>query len=95
MQRLQRQGRRMTRADRCPYGWRPSPREHADGRRPYMEEHPDEQRVIALIIRYYRNPTPLSLGEIAFRLNEQRILARGKRWYVSSVRRVLSRAGLL
>jgi DNA invertase Pin-like site-specific DNA recombinase len=84
MLRHQAKGRRMTRRDRCPYGWRPDP---ADLER--LVEDADEQRVIARI-RVERQHGR-GLREIARRLDLSGVKCRGGRWSHTTVRSVLLR----
>jgi site-specific DNA recombinase len=86
MLRHQAKGRRMTRPDRCPYGWRPDP---ADPDR--LAEDTDEQAVIARIRQERRKGR--GLREIARALGTGGIECRGGSWSHSTVRSVLLRAG--
>ena len=85
MLRHQAKGRRMTRPDRCPYGWRPDP---SDPDR--LVEDADEQTVIARIREERR--IGRGLREIARRLDLAGIACRGGRWSHTTVRSVLLRA---
>jgi site-specific DNA recombinase len=84
MLRHQAKGRRMTRPDRCPYGWKPDP---ADSRR--LVEVPDEQAAIKRIREEHRQGR--CLREIARRLDLAGIRCRGGRWSHTTVRSVLLR----
>jgi Recombinase len=88
MLRHQAKGRRMTRPDRCPYGWRPDP---ADDER--LVEDADEQAVIARIREERRHGR--GLREIARRLDAAGIACRGGRWSHTTVRSVLLRSAQL
>jgi DNA invertase Pin-like site-specific DNA recombinase len=85
MLRHQAKGRRMTRPDRCPYGWRPDP---ADPER--LVEDADEQAVIVRI----RDERRIGRGlrEIARRLEAAGVQCRGSRWSHMTVRSVLLRS---
>jgi DNA invertase Pin-like site-specific DNA recombinase len=85
MLRHQAKGRRMTRPDRCPYGWQPDP---ADSTR--LVADADEQAVIVRI-RYERR-IGRGLREIARRLDLAGVACRGGRWSHTTVRSVLSRS---
>jgi len=85
MLRHQAKGRRMTRPDRCPYGWRPDP---ADPDR--LIEDADEQATIRRIREKHR--IGRGLREIARRLDAAGIGCRGGRWSHSTVRSVLLRS---
>ena len=85
MLRHQAEGRRMTRADRCPYGWRPDP---ADAT--LLVEDAEEQAAIVRI-RQERDRGQ-GLREIARRLDQAGIDCRGRPWSHSAVRSVLQRA---
>jgi DNA invertase Pin-like site-specific DNA recombinase len=83
--RHQAKGRRMTRPDRCPFGWRPDP---ADPAR--LIEDAEEQAPIRRIReerRYGRG-----LREIARRLDLAGVACRGGRWSHATVRSVLLRS---
>jgi DNA invertase Pin-like site-specific DNA recombinase len=84
MLRHQAKGRRMTRPDRCPYGWRPHPAEPDR-----LMEDADEQRVILRIREERRHGR--GLREIARRLDLAGIACRGGRWSHSTIRSVLRR----
>ena len=85
MLRHQAKGRRMTRPDRCLYGWRPDP---ADPAR--LAEHLGEQAVIRRIREERRHGR--GLREIARRLDLDGIACRGGRWSHTTVRSVLLRS---
>jgi DNA invertase Pin-like site-specific DNA recombinase len=85
MLRHQAKGRRMTRPDRCPYGWRPDP---DDSTR--LVEDADEKAVIARIRQERRHGR--GLREIARRLDSAGIGCRGGRWSHSTIRSVLLRS---
>src|SRR5206468_8559222 len=85
MLRHQAKGRRMTRPDLCPYGWRPDPLDPAR-----LVEDANEQVTIRRIReerRYGRG-----LREIARRFDLSGIACRGGRWSHTTVRSVLLRA---
>jgi DNA invertase Pin-like site-specific DNA recombinase len=86
MLRHQAKGRRMTRADRCPYGWRPDP---ADADR--LAEDAEEQEVIARIRR--ERLKGRGLRELARSLDRAGIACRSGRWSHSTVRSILTRLG--
>src|SRR5262245_31022639 len=86
MLRHQAQGRRMTRPDRCPYGWRPDPTDLAG-----LVEDAKEQAAIARIRKERRQGR--GLREIARMLDKAGIDCRGRRWSHTTVRSVLIRAG--
>ena len=88
MLRHQAKGRRMTRPDRCPYGWQVDP---ADPGR--LAEVSEEQAVIARIVRDRHRG--LGLREIARALDRAGLTCRGGRWSHSTVRSVLKRSGRL
>jgi DNA invertase Pin-like site-specific DNA recombinase len=88
MLRHQAKGRRMTRPDRCPYGWQPDP---ADPGR--LVEDTEEQAAIARIREEHRRGK--GLRAIARALDRAGIDCRGRRWSHSAVRSVLRRAGQL
>src|SRR5262249_13627353 len=85
MLRHQAKGRRMTRPDRCPYGWRPDP---SDPDR--LVEDPEEQGTIRRI-RHGRRPGR-GLREFAHRLDTAGIACRGGPWSHTTVRSVLLRS---
>src|SRR5262249_16384709 len=84
MLRHQAKGRRMTRPDRCPYGWRTHPADTA-----LLVEDADEQAVIRRIREERRHGR--GLREIARRLDSAGIVCRGGRWSHTTVRSVLLR----
>ena len=85
MLRHQAKGRRMTRADRCPYGWRS---DQTDSAR--LVEDANEQAIIARIREERR--IGRGLREIARRLDEAGVACRGGRWSHTTVRSVLLRS---
>lgn len=88
-------GRRMTRADRCPYGTMPDPDgpmvEAEDGslRPARLIDCPNEQRVIDSIRE--RAAQGWGVKRITTWLNETGVPSRGNRWHASTVRRILER----
>jgi DNA invertase Pin-like site-specific DNA recombinase len=84
MLRHQAKGRRMTRPDRCPYGWRPDPSD-----RDRLVEDADEQATIRRIQEERR--IGRGLREIARRLGAAGITCRGGRWSHTTVRSILLR----
>jgi DNA invertase Pin-like site-specific DNA recombinase len=84
MLRHQAKGRRMTRPDRCPYGWRPDP---TDPER--LVEDAAEQATIGRIREDRRHGR--GLREIARRLDSAGITCRGGRWSHTTIRSVLLR----
>jgi DNA invertase Pin-like site-specific DNA recombinase len=88
MLRHQAKGRRMTRPDRCPYGWRPDP---SDPDR--LVEDADEQAIVRRIREERR--IGRGLREIARRLDSAGIACRGGRWSHTTVRSVLLRSAEL
>jgi site-specific DNA recombinase len=84
MLRHQAKGRRMTRPDRCPYGWRPDPAN--PGR---LIEDDEEQAAIALIREEHRRGK--GLRAIARALDRAGMGCRGRRWTHMAVRSVLRR----
>jgi DNA invertase Pin-like site-specific DNA recombinase len=85
MLRHQAKGRRMTRPDRCPYGWRPDASDPA-----LLVEDAEEQAVIGRIRDDHR--VGRGLREIARRLDLAGVACRGGRWSHTTVRSVLSRS---
>ena len=85
MLRHQAKGRRMTRADRCPYGWKADPRQSDR-----LTEDVGEQVVIARIRRARENGA--TLREIAAGLDRAGLRCRGGQWEHSTVRAILRRA---
>jgi site-specific DNA recombinase len=84
MLRHQTAGRRMTRRDRCPYGWRPDP---SDPSR--LAEDAEEQVIIARIRQAHA--AGRGLREIARTLDASGVPCRGHRWPHSTVRAILRR----
>jgi site-specific DNA recombinase len=84
MRHHQANGRRMTRPDRCPYGWRP---DAIDPDR--LIEDAEEQAVMARIRGEHQRGG--SLRAIARALDEAGIWCRGRRWSHSTIRSVLGR----
>ncbi len=84
----QAKGRRMTRPDRCPYGWMPH---LVDTGR--LIEHSEEQEAIARIRESRQRGG--SMREIARMLNRAGTDCRGKPWTHSAVRSILRRSGQL
>src|SRR5215471_788877 len=87
MRKYQAEGRRMTRLDRCPYGWRPDP---SDPRR--LIEDADEQAIMTTTIRALRQEGK-GPRAIARSLNEAGLRCRSKEWSHSAVRSILRRYG--
>ena len=89
MREYQAEGRRMTRMDRCPHGWRPDPN---DPKR--LIEVPDEKAMMSATIpalhREGKGPRA-----IARSLNETGLRCRGKDWSHSAVRSIVRRNGPL
>jgi site-specific DNA recombinase len=85
MLRHQAKGRRMTRADRCPFGWRVDP---TNAER--LAEDDDEQAVIDRIRQ--ERAKGHSLRAIAELLDRSGVRCRGGRWEHSTVRSILSRS---
>jgi DNA invertase Pin-like site-specific DNA recombinase len=85
MLRHQAKGRRMTRPDRCPYGWRPDPDNPGN-----LVEDAQEQAAIALIREEHRRGR--ALRALARALDRAGISCRGRRWSHSAIRSVLRRA---
>jgi hypothetical protein len=81
MLRHQANGRRMTRPDRCPYGWRPDP---SDPDR--LAEDADEQATIRRIREERR--VGRGLREIARRLDAAGFACRGGQWSHTTIRSV-------
>jgi DNA invertase Pin-like site-specific DNA recombinase len=92
-------GRRMTRLDRCPFGFRPDPDSAAverkgrdglpSGKPAGLAEHPGEQRAISRM----RELRALGLGlrAICRRLAEEGHRPRGRRWHEATVATILRR----
>jgi site-specific DNA recombinase len=85
MRHHQANGRRMTRADRCPYGWTPDPID-SNG----LIEDVNEQDVIARI--HAERQQGRGLREIARLFERAEIKCRGKRWSHSAIRSILRRS---
>jgi site-specific DNA recombinase len=77
-------GRRMTRADRCPFGQQPDP---SDPSR--LIDHPEELAVLEGI-RQLRAEGK-GAKAITSALNAERVPCRGARWHLTTVRRLLAR----
>jgi DNA invertase Pin-like site-specific DNA recombinase len=77
-------GRRMTRPDRCPFGWRPDPQ-----RAGWLVEDAEEQAVVARI--WQERQKGKSLREIAATLDRAGVRCRAGRWEHSTVRSILAR----
>ncbi|HEV3256589.1 MAG TPA: recombinase family protein [Gemmataceae bacterium] len=88
MLRHQAKGRRMTRPDRCPYGWQPDPADPD-----HLVEDAEEQAAIGRIREEHRQGR--GLRAIARVLDQAGIGCRGGCWSHSAVRSVLRRAGQL
>jgi DNA invertase Pin-like site-specific DNA recombinase len=86
MLRHQAKGRRMTRADRCPYGWRPDPANPGN-----LVEDAQEQAAIARIREEHGRGK--GLRAITRILDRAGISCRGRCWSHSAIRSVLRRAG--
>jgi DNA invertase Pin-like site-specific DNA recombinase len=84
MLRHQAIGRRMTRPDRCPFGWKPDPE-----RAGWLVEDEGEQAVAARI--WQDRQKGMSLREIAETLDRCGVRCRGRRWEHSTVRSILGR----
>jgi DNA invertase Pin-like site-specific DNA recombinase len=88
MLRHQAKGRRMTRPDRCPYGWRVHP---SDPTR--LIEDTEEQATIARIRQAHKNGA--GLREIGRMLERAGIDCRGGKWSHTTIGSILRRAGEL
>lgn len=88
MLRHQAKGRRMTRADRCPYGWRIDP---VDPTR--LIEDGEEQGIIKRIRQAHRDGG--GLREIARSLERAGIFCRQGSWSHTTIRSILNRSGQL
>ena len=88
MQRYQANGRRMTHFKSVPYGWQPCPRDLA-----LIEESPEEQVIIDVIINMFRGGHPIK--DIVRHLEDMETPTRAGNgiWYTQAVRRILKRAG--
>jgi site-specific DNA recombinase len=84
MRQHQANGRRMTRADCCPYGWKPDPADPA-----CLIEDAAEQTAVARIKE--ERAAGCSYREIARLLDWAGMPCRGKRWSPSTVRAILAR----
>ena len=84
----QAKGRRMTRRDRCPYGWRIAPHDPT-----LLIEDREEQATIVRIRESYKNGG--GLREIGRSLDRAGIDCRGGRWSHTTIRSILRRAGHL
>ena len=73
-----------------PFGWRYSSEVDAKGRR-LIVKHPEEQKAIKRICALHTKQIPAP--QIAQRLEQEGLPARGKRWHTRSVYQVLQRAG--
>ena len=82
----QAKGRRMTRPDRCPYGWQPHPVDTG-----LLIQHAEEQEAISRIRESWQRGG--GMREIARMLNRAGNECRGKPWTHSAVRSILRRAG--
>ena len=87
MRKYQSEGRRMTRMDRCPYGWRPDPN---DPKRLITDA--SEQAIMSTTIQALRREGK-GQRAIARSLNEAGLLCRGKAWSHSTIRSILRRNG--
>ncbi len=88
MLRHQAKGRRMTRPDRCPYGWCPDP---ADPSR--LVKDAEEQATIGRIRQERKRGC--GLREIGRRLDLAGITCRGRQWTHTTIRAILRRSGQL
>jgi hypothetical protein len=84
MRGYQAEGRRMTRADRCPFGQQPDP---SDPSRPI--DCPEEQVALARM-RQLRSEGQ-GAKAITAALNSERFPCRGECWHLTTVRRLLKR----
>ena len=73
--RAQTTGRRMTRRDRCPFGWRPHSAENSTR----LIQDVGEQKTIHYIIEAAQNPA-MGLRAICRYLDSLGLKRRGKRW---------------
>lgn len=85
MQYRQDQGERMTHANTVPIGMQVDPKDERK-----MVPKTDEQNAIRLIRRWNRDGVPVL--EMVRRLNASGYRPRGKKWYRTTVRRILERA---
>ena len=77
-------GRRMTRADRCPFGQQPDPSDPS-----LLIDHPEELAVLERI-RLLRAEGK-GAKAITTALNAKKVPCRGERWHLTTVRRLLAR----
>lgn len=77
-------GRRMTRTDRCPYGWVPDPTDPA-------RLLPDEREQSAIMLIRQQHQLGLGFREIARWLHENGIDCRGHDWHHSAIAAILRR----
>lgn len=93
-------GRRMTRLDRCPYGWMPDPdsasvarlddrTKEPSGKPAGLIECPTEQAAIARIRAL--KAEGLGLRKIALRLTAEGLKPRGRRWHEATIAGILRR----
>ena len=73
MRKHQANGRRMGRADRCPFGYAPDPKDNT-----LLIPDPDEQRTLEVIRRSYQQG--MGIREICRHLDRQGRNRRGKTW---------------
>jgi DNA invertase Pin-like site-specific DNA recombinase len=85
MCKYQAEGRRMTRIDRCPYGWRPDPNDPK-----WLIKDHEEQGIMTTKIQDLRREGK-GPRAIARSLNEAGLRCRGKLWTHSAVRSILRR----
>ena len=88
MRRHQANGRRMTSYNSVPYGWRPCPRDLS-----LMEENPEEQAVIDVVIDMFR--AGHAIKDIVRILEDMETPTRAGNgvWHSQAIRRILKRAG--
>jgi site-specific DNA recombinase len=84
MRSYQSGGRRMTRADRCPFGQQPDPSDPAR-----LIDHPEE--LAALERMRELRAEGKGAKAIAAALTAERFPCRGERWHLTTVRRLLTR----
>ena len=87
MEHLKRQGVRLGGA---PYGWHYSTEVDKNGRR-RLVKHADEQKAIKRICALHSRKIPAP--QIAARLEQEALPARGKKWHTRSICHILERAG--
>ena len=87
MLKHQANGRRMTHADRCPFGKQPDPHDPA-----LLIDHPAEQKAIATILA--ARAKGKGFKAIARLLEARGISCRGGRWHHTTVRAILRRAAV-